>query len=325
VEGDPELAGAFAEAAARIRAAATNRKSVPPGMTSADRLELYALYKQATAGDAPENGAAAATSPSPANSFFVGAAKFAAWRRCAGMSSRRAAAEYVAAAERLLSPLEEGAPSPTSSTTNASSSSSSPAEELIGSTDGGVGVGGNVVPGGPAVSRPMVDLDEEGGTGDGGRGDDPAVARLLRAAANDDVGAIRELLLACAGEDDLDVNCTDGDGQTALHMAADRGGAEAVRVLLHEFGADPRASDGQGITALHAAVIAGRRECCRLLLDAGADPDQPDGDGETPRQCCADDDGELKKLLDAAAARNLLHSCSFSPPEQATFPAKKKQ
>jgi ankyrin repeat protein len=47
---------------------------------------------------------------------------------------------------------------------------------------------------------------------------------------------------------------------------------------------------------LQAAVIAGHFETCRLLLQKGADPDQQDRDGDTPRDC-AKDDPELRTLL----------------------------
>jgi acyl-CoA-binding protein len=91
------------------------------------------------------------------------------------------------------------------------------------------------------------------------------------------------------------VNALDDAGQTALHLAADRGHPDCVRILL-DHGADIFATDQDGISVFQAAVIAGHFETCRLLLERGADPDQPDVDGDTPRTC-AQDDPELRELL----------------------------
>ena len=44
-------------------------------------------------------------------------------------------------------------------------------------------------------------------------------------------------------------------------------------------------------------MIAGQVPACRLLLKYGADPDQADHDGDTPRHCAADDGSEEMKLL----------------------------
>lgn len=59
-------------------------------------LKLYALYKQATEGNAPEKG--------DFNMFdFVAKAKFEAWKQFSGKSSEEAMSEYVAEIERLKS------------------------------------------------------------------------------------------------------------------------------------------------------------------------------------------------------------------------------
>jgi diazepam-binding inhibitor (GABA receptor modulator, acyl-CoA-binding protein) len=60
-----------------------------------DLLELYALYKQATAGDA--SGA-----KKPGRFDLVGKAKYEAWSKLAGTSADAAKERYVATADRLL-------------------------------------------------------------------------------------------------------------------------------------------------------------------------------------------------------------------------------
>jgi acyl-CoA-binding protein len=60
-------------------------------------LELYGLYKQATAGDA--GGAR------PGALDFKGRAKFDAWSRLAGTSREDAAVRYVTLVDRLVASL----------------------------------------------------------------------------------------------------------------------------------------------------------------------------------------------------------------------------
>ncbi len=67
-------------------------KERPDDMTL---LELYALYKQATEGDAK--------SPRPISGGMVGMAKWRAWRKLRGTSVEDAMERYIAVVERLMS------------------------------------------------------------------------------------------------------------------------------------------------------------------------------------------------------------------------------
>ncbi|CAK0797423.1 unnamed protein product, partial [Prorocentrum cordatum] len=74
---------------------------------------------------------------------------------------------------------------------------------------------------------------------------------LFKAAADGDVPRLRALV-----EAGVDVDAANEYGQTALHVAAWRGRASAVRLLCGWAGADPRAAAHGGATA--ASVAAAR-------------------------------------------------------------------
>ncbi len=75
-----------------------------------------------------------------------------------------------------------------------------------------------------------------------------------------DVVAI-EILLAHGA----DVNALDGDGATALHLAAAGGHLDVVRALIAHSSADVDLVDGDGATALHLAAAGGHLDVHRLL------------------------------------------------------------
>jgi acyl-CoA-binding protein len=83
-----ELAARFEEAQTRVKALA----ATPDNDTL---LTLYALYKQATAGDA--------TGKRPGMMDFKGRAKFDAWEGRRGTSKEQAMEAYVAMVEKLVS------------------------------------------------------------------------------------------------------------------------------------------------------------------------------------------------------------------------------
>ncbi|MBR5243398.1 MAG: ankyrin repeat domain-containing protein [Thermoguttaceae bacterium] len=94
------------------------------------------------------------------------------------------------------------------------------------------------------------------------------------------------VLLLC---DELGANvcATNNVGETPLHVAAKRGATSTIRVLV-ALGADVGAKDGEGKTPLHVAAendaSNGAEETVRVLLELGADVAAKDSEGKTPRE-----------------------------------------
>jgi diazepam-binding inhibitor (GABA receptor modulating acyl-CoA-binding protein) len=76
----------------RFEAAQLKAKSLS-SQSNETLLELYGLYKQATAGDV--------TGEAPSGFDFRGAAKYAAWEKRRGMSAEQAMQSYVELVDRL--------------------------------------------------------------------------------------------------------------------------------------------------------------------------------------------------------------------------------
>lgn len=115
-------------------------------------------------------------------------------------------------------------------------------------------------------------------------------------------------------EKGADVNMKDGDGNTPLHIAVDRGHIDIAKELLKR-GADINAQNihngrsrgarfGQplrmwnGNTPLHLASISKKVKMVKLLLNAGADITIENSSGYTPAD--ATESKQIKKLLDEA-------------------------
>jgi acyl-CoA-binding protein len=77
----------------RFEAAVADSKNLSERPDNATLLKLYALYKQATAGDAAE--------PRPGFSDMVGRAKWDAWNGLKGKSGDEAMQQYIELVESL--------------------------------------------------------------------------------------------------------------------------------------------------------------------------------------------------------------------------------
>jgi len=99
---------------------------------------------------------------------------------------------------------------------------------------------------------------------------------LAAAVAERDLGAARELLTQGA----VEVDATEPDGSTALHIAVQNDDVAAADLLL-AAGADANASTRYRVTPLGIAAMNGSAALIARLLDAGADPNAVSRDGQT--------------------------------------------
>lgn len=68
-----------------------------------------------------------------------------------------------------------------------------------------------------------------------------------------------------------EINATDKNGQTKLHLAIKEGKIDAITKLLKTEGIDVNIQDNNGNTALHMAAQEGNLKVVELLRDQGAD------------------------------------------------------
>ena len=105
--------------------------------------------------------------------------------------------------------------------------------------------------------------------------------RAFHIAAELDAVSLTAMLV---GQDDRDINLKDEFENTALHLAARRGSCQLIQVFLSAH-ADLEIADGDGKTALHLAAgstSARGSETVKCLFDAGANANVRDEHYRTP-------------------------------------------
>ncbi|XP_073680979.1 ankycorbin isoform X2 [Garra rufa] len=106
----------------------------------------------------------------------------------------------------------------------------------------------------------------------------------------------------------------DSEGKSALHVAAARGQAECLAVIL-ALGTDASLQDASGFTALHLAAKNNHPECAKKLLQAKCAVDVQDGSGRTAlHHAAASGDTVIVQLLcEHKCHVNLKDSDGFTP------------
>jgi ankyrin repeat protein len=133
---------------------------------------------------------------------------------------------------------------------------------------------------------------------------------FMAAAAQGNVAKLGKLV------ESVNVNARLGEqGDTALHRAAARGQAEAVKLLL-ERGAEVDAVDDEGTTPLLGATYRGHHEVVKLLLEQGAAVDAQEMRFRVSAltHAVGRNDRELVRLLLNYGANPLLKSADGRTP-----------
>ncbi|NXQ33054.1 RAI14 protein, partial [Alaudala cheleensis] len=100
--------------------------------------------------------------------------------------------------------------------------------------------------------------------------------RLLQAVENGDLEKVASLL----GKKGASATKQDSEGKTAFHLAATKGHAECLRIMV-THGADVAAQDGAGHSALHLAAKNSHPDCIKRLLQSKCPADSTDNSGKT--------------------------------------------
>ncbi|KAI0361314.1 ankyrin [Trametes cingulata] len=212
-------------------------------VSNATKLELYAIYKYLTVSPTPNTSR-------PSIFDFTGRAKWDAWQSAGETyKDRPADAEnrYLDIA-RSLGWTEglKAEPAPASSQEAAGAS-----EEDIWDSESETAKHRGNQSGMAGVMSTMTMEDEQ------------SASALSNFAIS---GNVQGLLSYLQEHPEVDVNARDENGYTSLHLAADRGHAEMVRVLLGK-GADREIKDQDEFTAKELAEVAGHDEIVHLLSD----------------------------------------------------------
>ncbi|NWU69585.1 RAI14 protein, partial [Pterocles burchelli] len=100
--------------------------------------------------------------------------------------------------------------------------------------------------------------------------------RLLQAVENGDLEKVASLL----GKKGASATKQDSEGKTAFHLAATKGHAECLRIMV-THGADVTAQDGTGHSALHLAAKNSHPDCIKRLLQSKCPAESTDNSGKT--------------------------------------------
>jgi len=226
------------------------------------QLELYGLYKQATAGDCPSQSSEDENHQRGSKRSMM----TCAWLRKSGISSKNAQLEYIRILDESYPPWRQASrfEHTTIDPFLRDAQDDQEDEEYHGKYKSISTWAAGSVPCGV-----IGDIDDS---------DDSVGGMVCEIASVGNLIALEELYQRNPNI----VQVRDKDGMTPLHWASDRGHVEIVQFLL-SHGADVNLQDHCDNTSLHIAAMSGQKDIVRLLLDARADLTIVNCEGESVR------------------------------------------
>lgn len=244
------------------------RSSQMPTLGTSHKLRLYALYKQATEGDAPSAG--------PSRLRVQEHAKWTAWRSVVGLGTSAAQHVYVQAVAQLCGASGSGA--------DDGLEDDEMAAEVEDQLMSRVGAAVFSMPAQPKPAAPPGGLSVH--------------ERAIECAQQGELARLLDLLDEAPDSGAALLQRTDEDGRTLLHWASDSGHVDVARALIAR-GVSANATDSDGLTALHMAAMCEHETLLALLLARGADRSVADADGELALDGLGE---EVRERVLAAAA-----------------------
>jgi hypothetical protein len=110
-----------------------------------------------------------------------------------------------------------------------------------------------------------------------------------------------------------DVDATDANGQTPLHVACEFGRSDVVQCLL-QCAASVDVGDNFGNTPLHIVGGSGSVECCQILLEYGAAVDATNTSGRTPLDVAVNRLSSNRGTTPALGVRKVIAMLSTASP-----------
>lgn len=136
--------------------------------------------------------------------------------------------------------------------------------------------------------------------------------KLLKCAEDGEISGMEEILNKCPTL----INCTDGDGYTALHRASYSGEGDALIYLL-KHGANVGAKTHDGWQPIHCATRWNNFEIVKMLLDHKADVNAATNGLQTPLHFAALSEDNVKilemLLLNPAININVTNAAGDTP------------
>jgi len=284
-------------------------------LSQEEQLILYALFKQANFGNRPT------TQKAPSRLQMKERAKYDAWgylsskgRNGGRMTKEEAMVRYVSAIQEFQNSHGGGGKDPKRleelmmERENADIVYTEEDEASIDESD--LDDDENVVPKKATniplsdTPAPIVGLGLSQSTMQGNEIIIDSKHLLHQAASEGNLSQIQFLLSSSSLPIQDQINQVDDQGQTPLHLAADRGYYEIIQYFV-ENGANPNAVDEDGFSIIMIAVMAADTSekwisIVKYLMEKGADANLEDDDGESAKSFVMSEGSDEMKTLFAS-------------------------